>query len=78
MDEAVHALRKGKIDGILNNSYIWSYVLQKPSYSDLYLQPTVAFSMDFCVGTLDSAKGRTIINRMNSGMADITESQNRL
>ena len=35
MDESVDALREGKIDALLNNSYVWSYVLQKPSYSDL-------------------------------------------
>jgi signal transduction histidine kinase/AmiR/NasT family two-component response regulator/ABC-type amino acid transport substrate-binding protein len=75
MDKAVKALRKEKIDGILNNSYIWSCVLQKPSYSDLYPMPTVAFSMNFCVGTLDTAKGKAIISRLNSGMADITEGQ---
>ena len=29
--EAVQALRKGEVDALLHNSYVWSYLLQKPA-----------------------------------------------
>ena len=35
MSEAVDALRADKADALLHNYYVWSYVLQKPSYSNL-------------------------------------------
>ena len=30
MNDSVRALRRGEINAILHNSYVWSYVLQKP------------------------------------------------
>ena len=39
MPQSVKALRAGEVDALLHNSYVWSYVLQKPSYSDLTVQP---------------------------------------
>ncbi len=71
MDESVRALRGGKVDALLHNSYVWSYELQKPSYSDLSIQPQAMLSLDFRVGTLDSESGRIIIERLNSGIAAI-------
>ncbi|WP_024865547.1 EAL domain-containing protein [Butyrivibrio sp. FCS014] len=65
MTDSVKALRAGKIDAILHNSYVWSYVLQKPSYSNLKVQPANMFSMDFRAGTLDTPKGREIIERLD-------------
>ncbi|MBR3265718.1 MAG: transporter substrate-binding domain-containing protein, partial [Erysipelotrichaceae bacterium] len=44
MADSVKALRKGEVDGLLHNSYVWSYVLQKPSYKDLSMQPSAVFS----------------------------------
>lgn len=69
MPEAVNALRAGEVDALLHNSYVWSYVLQKPAYSDLTVQPSAMFSMDFRAGTLDTPKGREIIERLNEGVA---------
>ena len=77
MDDSVKELRSGKIDALLNNSYIWSYVLQKPSYKDLKVLPEEMFSMDFKVGTIDTEKGRIIIERLNDGIAKISETQKR-
>lgn len=77
MDESVDALREGKIDALLNNSYVWSYVLQKPSYSDLAVQPAAVFSVDFRAGTLDTPKGRAIIERLNSGIAALSDLRHR-
>ena len=74
MPECVKALRTGKVDALLHNSYVWSYVLQKPSYSDLAVQPSAMFSMDFRAGALDTPKGREIIGRLNEGIAEITDS----
>ena len=65
MPECVKALRAGEVDALLHNSYVWSYVLQKPSYSDLKVQPGAMFSMDFRAGTLDTPQGREIIDRLN-------------
>ena len=75
MENSVNALRSGKVDALLHNSYVWSYVLQKPSYSDLKVQPEAMFSMDFRVGTLDTAKGQEIIAKLNSGIAKISDTQ---
>lgn len=75
MDESVKALRNGKVDALLHNSYVWSYVLQKPSYSDLSVQPSAMFSMDFRVGTLDTPTGQEIISRLNNGIAAMTDTQ---
>ena len=75
MDESVKALRNNDVDALLHNSYVWSYVLQKPSYSDLAVQPSAMFSMDFRVGAQDTPSGREIIKRLNSGIAELTDTQ---
>ena len=75
MPECVKALRAGEVDALLHNSYVWSYVLQKPSYSDLKVQPSAMFSMDFRVGTLDAPQGREIIDRLNDGIAELTDTR---
>ncbi len=75
MSDCVKALRSGKVDGLLHNSYVWSYVLQKPSYSDLQVQLSAMFTMDFRAGTADTEKGRTIITRLNKGIDAISDTQ---
>ena len=75
MPECVKALRAGKVDALLHNSYVWSYVLQKPSYSDLKVQPGAMFSMDFRAGALDTSKGHEIIDRLNGGVAELTDTR---
>ena len=77
MQDSVNALRSGDIDALLNNSYIWSYALQKPSYEDLKVLPEEMFSMDFKAGTLDTEKGRIIIERLNDEIAKISDTQKR-
>ena len=73
MDDSVKALRVGEVDALLNNSYVWSYVLQKPAYEDLSVQPSNMFSMDFRVGSLDTPKGHEIIERLNTGIAAVPD-----
>ncbi|MBR2208505.1 MAG: EAL domain-containing protein [Synergistaceae bacterium] len=73
MADSVKALRAGEVDALLHNSYVWSYVLQKLSYSDLAVQPSAMFSMDFRAGTLDTPKGRAIIERLNGGISKLTD-----
>ncbi len=75
MADSVSGLTTGGVDALLHNSYVWSYVLQKPAYSNLSLQPQSMFSMDFRVGTLDTPKGRAIIERLNKGIVQIPETQ---
>ncbi|ETP72823.1 EAL domain-containing protein [Lachnospiraceae bacterium JC7] len=75
MAQCVHALHEGEVDALLHNSYVWSYVLQKPSYSYLTVQPSAMFSMDFRAGTLDDPKGREIIDRINRGIAGLADTQ---
>ena len=77
MDESVEALRTGKEDALLQNSYVWSYVLQKPSYADMVVQPESMFSMDFRAGTLDTPKGRAIIERLNAGIVALSDTHRR-
>ena len=73
MKDCVKALRSDEVDALLHNSYVWSYVLQKPSYSDLEVQPSAMFSMDFRVGAPDTEKGRELIERLNSGIASVED-----
>ena len=75
MDESVKALRHGEVDALLHNSYVWSYALQKPMYSDLTVQPAAMFSMDFRAGTLDTPEGQETIGRLNEGIAALTDTQ---
>lgn len=75
MPESVKALRKGEVDALLHNSYVWSYVLQKPSYRDLTVQPSAMFSMDFRAGTLDTPEGREIIGRLNEGIEKLPDTR---
>ena len=75
MSECVDALRAGKVDALLHNSYVWSYILQKPSYQDLAVQPMAMFSMDFRAGTADTPKGRIIIDRLNTGIAALSDTR---
>ena len=73
MDDCVRALRAGEVDALLHNSYVWSYVLQKPSYRGLVVQPSAMFSMDFRVSAVDTPAGEAFIERLNAGIADITD-----
>ena len=75
MDACVKALRAGEVDALLHNSYVWSYVLQKPSYSDLTVQPSTVFSMDFRAGAPDTPDGQAIIARLNGGIAAMPDTQ---
>ncbi|SFI21630.1 EAL domain, c-di-GMP-specific phosphodiesterase class I (or its enzymatically inactive variant) [Pseudobutyrivibrio sp. OR37] len=75
MPDCVNALRKGDVDALLYNSYVWSYVLQKPSYSDLEVQPTTMFLMDFRVGAVDTPKSQELINQINVGISKINDNQ---
>ena len=75
MDESIRAVRNGEVDALLHNSYVWSYVLQKPSYSDLKVLSNEMFSMDFKAGALDTAKGREIIEHLNDGISKITDTK---
>ena len=75
MPESVRALRDGAVDALLHNSYVWSYVLQKPAYSDLTVQPSTMFYMDFRAGTVDTPKGRALIERLNGGIAALTDTR---
>ena len=75
MSDCVDALRAGKVDALLHNSYVWSYVLQKPAYHDLAVQPMAMFSMDFRAGTADTPKGRAIIERLNTGIASLSDTR---
>ena len=77
MNESVKALRSNEVDALLHNSYVWSYVLQKPSYSDLVVQPSAMFSMDFRAGTLDTPEGRALIERLNTGINEISVAQHQ-
>lgn len=73
MDECVKALRAGEVDALLHNSYVWSYVLQKPSYADLKVQPSAMFSMDFRAGAIGTPEGCARIERLNSGIAKLDD-----
>ena len=73
--ECVSALRSAKVDALLNNSYVWSYILQKPSYSDLVLQPSSMFSLDFCAGAIDTPDNRDLIKKLNRGIAKLDETK---
>ena len=75
MAECVNALRAGKVDALLHNSYVWSYVLQKPAYEDLNVQPSTMFSMDFRAGAADTPEGRAVIERLNGGIDALTDTQ---
>ena len=75
MADCVTALRGGKVDALLHNSYVWSYVLQKPSYSDLMVQPSAMFSMDFRAGAPDTPEGRAVIERLNTGIEALTDTR---
>lgn len=75
MSSCVKALRAGEVDALLHNSFVWSYVMQKPAYSDLKVQISAIFSMDFRAGTLATAEGTEIIERLNGGIARITDTQ---
>ena len=71
----VKGLQKGEVDALLNNSYVWSYVLQKPSYVNLHVQPSAMFSMGFKAGTLDTPRGQEIIDRLNMGISRLEETK---
>ena len=75
MAECVKALRDGQVDALLQNSYIWSYVLQKPAYENLAVQPSAMFTMDFRAGTQNTPAGRALIDRLNEGIAALSETR---
>uniref|UniRef100_I5AXI4 EAL domain-containing protein n=1 Tax=Eubacterium cellulosolvens (strain ATCC 43171 / JCM 9499 / 6) TaxID=633697 RepID=I5AXI4_EUBC6 len=71
----VEALRSGKVEALLNNSYVWSYILQKPSYEDLEMHSTGIISVDFCAGTLDTPKGKALIAQVNKGIRALDDAK---
>lgn len=73
--DSVKGLKRGEVDALLNNSYVWSYVLQKPSYINLHVQPSAMFSMGFKAGTVDTIEGREIIKRLDTGISKIKKTQ---
>ncbi|SCZ79947.1 EAL domain-containing protein [Pseudobutyrivibrio xylanivorans] len=73
ISESIKALRNGEVDALLDNSYVWSYVLQKPAYSNLHVQPGAILSIDYKAAVLDTPKGREIISRLNKGIARIDD-----
>ncbi len=73
--ECVKMLKAGKVDALLHNSYVWSYILQKPSYSDLTIHPSAVISMEFYAGAVDTPESRKIIEKLNSDIANLTDSQ---
>lgn len=73
MDEGVRAMRAGAVDALLNNSYIWSYTLQKPAYADLVVVPQNMLSMDFRAGAVDTPEGKATIERLNGGIATLQD-----
>ena len=75
MADCVKALRTGEVDALLHNSYIWSYVLQKPAYEDLKVQPATILSMDFRAGTVDTPEGRATVERLNKGLTGLTDAK---
>ena len=75
MADCVKALRDDKVDALLHNSYVWSYVLQKPSYSDLEVQPEAMFSMDFRAGVRDTVNGREVVERLNAGISKLADTR---
>lgn len=75
MGDCVAALRTGEVDALLHNSYVWSYILQKPAYEDLTVQPSAMFAMDFRAGTLDTPEGQATVKRLNDGIATITDTR---
>ena len=75
MQESVKALRSGEVDALLHNSYVWSYVLQRPAYSDLTVQTSAMFSIDFRAGTIDTPAGRERIERLNRGIEKIPDTR---
>ncbi len=75
MKECIEALRGNKVDALLHNSYVWSYILQKPFYSNLVVQPTSMFTMSFRAGTLDTEDGQEVIARLNNGIKTLSNAQ---
>ena len=75
MADSVDGLRKGEVDALLHNSYVWSYVLQKPAYSDLKVQPSAMFSMDFRAGAIDTPENQALIEKLNEGISSLSETQ---
>ena len=73
MADSVKALRNNKVDCLLHNSYVWSYVLQKPSYHNLVVQPALMFSMDFMAGAIDNSDNRVLIDKLNKGISTLNE-----
>ena len=75
MAECVKALRSKEVDALLHNSYVWSYVLQKPAYRDLVVHPQAMFSMDFRAGAAETPEGARVIARLNDGIRALSDTQ---
>ncbi len=75
VDGCVKALRNNEVDALLHNSFFWSYILQKPAYENLVVQPSSMFTMDFKAGTADTPDGRALIERLNKGIKQINETK---
>jgi EAL domain-containing protein (putative c-di-GMP-specific phosphodiesterase class I)/GGDEF domain-containing protein/ABC-type amino acid transport substrate-binding protein len=75
MPDCIDALRKDRINALIHNTYVWSYILQKPSYKDLIIHPSTVYTVEFQVGAIDTPSNRVLIDNLNQGIAMISDSQ---
>ena len=75
MDDCVKALHDNEVDALLHNSYVWSYILQKPAYSHLTVRPSDMFTMDFRAGAVDTPEAQALIRDLNKGIAATPETK---
>ena len=71
-DSAVLALRKGEVDGLLNNAYVMSILLQKPAYNDISIISSYSYTSPYCFAARKDANDSRLYDILNKGIHHIS------
>lgn len=69
--EMLDALNRGEIDAILNNVYVWTYLMQSPKYAKLMVVPTIYSNYGYCIAGNRNSTDGILIDILNKGIRNV-------
>jgi len=73
--DAIKGLRRGEVEGLLNNSFNWSVILQKPSYSDLKVIPSSTNPIYICAAGFRNSGNRMLFRIIDKAINNLSDDE---
>jgi signal transduction histidine kinase/ActR/RegA family two-component response regulator len=73
--EAIKGLRRGEVEGLLNNSFNWSVILQKPAYSDLKVIPSSTNPILICAAGFKNGSNKMLFRIIDKAVNNLSEDE---